>query len=142
MTDPAHRLEPGQDQAPGYQLDAPNTRKVWAIVGVLALVVLLCFGVIAWMVFGLEAQHAAFQPPMSTLERERLLPPEPRLEATPRIDGLHYREQAEQQANSYGWVDKPQRIAHIPVKQAQQIILQNGWPTPESAAQPDEHHVR
>lgn len=142
MTGETQRSKPERDEAPGYQRDAVNPRKVWLMAGILALVVLLCFGVIAWMVFDLEAEHAAFQPPMSALEREHLLQPEPRLEATPQMDGVHYREHAEQQADSYGWVDKSQGIAHIPVQQAQKIILQKGWPAPVSAPQPDEHHVR
>lgn len=142
MTDTPQTPKPEHDQQPGYQRDAVNPRKVWMMAGILALVVVLCFGVIAWMVFGLAARHAAFQPPMSSLERERLLPPEPRLEATPELDGLHYREQAEQQAGGYGWVDQPRGIAHIPIKQAQNILLQKGWPTPSAAVQADEHHVR
>jgi hypothetical protein len=140
MTDESQRPQP--EDEPGYQVDAVNTRKVWMMAGILALVVLLCFGVIAWMVFGLEAEHAAFQPPMSALERERLLPPEPRLEATPQVDGLRYRAQAERQAHSYGWVDQQQGIVHIPVQQAQKIILEKGWPESSAAAQPDEHHAR
>jgi hypothetical protein len=142
MSDEPQLPDPEPDKQPGYQFDVVNTRKVWMIAGTLALVVLLCFGVIAWIVFGLEAEHAAFQPPMSALERERLLPPEPRLEATPQVDGLRYREQAEQQADSYGWVDQQQGIVHIPVKQAQNIILQKGWPAPSASAKPDEHHER
>lgn len=77
----------------GHQGNDVDTRKVWAMAGVLLLSVLLCCAAIAWMLHGLEARHAARQPPMSALEREQMLPPEPRLEATPQVDGIHYRPQ-------------------------------------------------
>ncbi|MEB0040036.1 MULTISPECIES: hypothetical protein [unclassified Pseudomonas] len=128
MTDNAHRTQNGKEE--GYQADAVDVRKVWAMVGVLLLTLMVCCGVIAWLIHSLQAQHAAFSPPMSDLERERLLPPEPRLEVMPRLDGIRYRQQAQQQLNSYGWVTPQQGIAHIPLKEAQQLILQRGWPQP------------
>jgi hypothetical protein len=139
MADKAQSNPLRRDQEQGYQADAVDPRKVWATVGVLLLTVLLCWGAIAWLVNFLETRHAAFRLPMSELEREHLLPPEPRLEAQPRLDGIRYRQQALQQLNSYGWVDQQQGIAHIPLKQAQQLILQQGWPE-HDAGQPGERH--
>jgi len=129
-----------KDAEPGYQDNEVDSRKVWAMAGVLLLSVLLCCAVIAWMLQGLEARHAAFQPPLSTLERERMLPPEPRLESRPKVDGIRYRQQAQQQLDGYGWVDRPQGIAHIPLKQAQQELLKRGWPE-HYAGRSDEHHA-
>ena len=123
---PSGQLHSDKDRA--YQPDSVDVRKAGAVVGALLLTLLLCCGVIAWLINSLEAQHAAFNPPMSALERERLLAPEPRLEVTPRLDGIRYRQQAIQQLNSYGWVDQQQGIAHIPLKTAQQLMLQRGWP--------------
>ena len=55
--------------------------------------------------------------------------PDPRLEDNERteLDGFRYSE--EQELNSYGWVDKNARVAHIPIEQAMQLIAQRGLAT-------------
>lgn len=133
MTNHPRAQQPPRDNEQAYQPDSVNVRTVWTMVGVLMLAVVLCCAVIVWLINSLEARHDAFKPPMSALERERLLAPEPRLEVTPRLDGIRYRQQAMQQLNSYGWVDQEKGIVHIPLKTAQQLMLQRGWPEHSTA---------
>ncbi|MDD1965275.1 hypothetical protein NPS29_08080 [Pseudomonas putida] len=68
-------------------------RKVMMGVGLLMGIVVLCVAAILLMLQRLEARNASFQPPMTALERQRLLPPDPVLDTAPQIQGLRYGEQ-------------------------------------------------
>ncbi|MFJ5296361.1 hypothetical protein ACIQAL_07530 [Pseudomonas sp. NPDC088368] len=70
-------------------------RKVMIGVGALLGIVLVCVAAILIMLQRLEARNASFQPPMTELERQRLLPPDPILDAAPKLDGLRYGRQDE-----------------------------------------------
>src|SRR5579872_6066738 len=59
--------------------------------------------------------------------------PEPRLEENERTELNGFRYGEEQQLNSYGWVDKNAGIAHIPIEQAMQMVVQKGLPTTPQA---------
>ena len=59
-------------------------------VGVLLGIVVVCVAIIVTMLQRLETRNASFQPPMTALERQRLLPQDPVLDAAPRIEGLRY----------------------------------------------------
>lgn len=60
--------------------------------GCLLGIVVICVAVITYMLNHLESRRGSVQPPMTALERERLLPGDPVLETTPRLDGLRYRD--------------------------------------------------
>ena len=79
-------------QEPDFTRDV-RRRRVMMGVGLLLGVVVLCVAAILVMLQRLEARNASFQPPMTALERQRLLPPDPTLEAAPQIQGLRYGEQ-------------------------------------------------
>lgn len=65
-------------------------RKVFAGIGGLVCIAVIGGATIITMLQRLEARNANFQPPMTSLEREQLLPPEPVLEIKPQVDGLRY----------------------------------------------------
>jgi hypothetical protein len=65
-------------------------RKVFAGIGGLVCIAVIGGATIITMLQRLEARNANFQPPMTSLEREQLLPPEPVLEIRPQVDGLRY----------------------------------------------------
>jgi len=63
--------------------------------------------------------------------------PDPRLEDNERteLDGFRYGE--EEELNSYGWVDKNAGVAHIPIEQAMQLVVQRGLSTtPQTGTAP------
>jgi hypothetical protein len=68
-------------------------RVLWGVSSLMGVVV-VCVAVITVMLQRLEARTASFQPPMTALERQRLLPKDPVLDAAPRLDGLRYRDEA------------------------------------------------
>mgnify|MGYP000043864515 CR=1 FL=1 len=70
-------------------------RKVMIGIGALLSIAAVCVADILLMLQRLEARNASFQPPMTELERQRLLPPDPILEAAPKLEGLRYGQQVE-----------------------------------------------
>jgi hypothetical protein len=57
--------------------------------------------------------------------------PAPRLQPDAAADMRAYRNAAQQQLNSYGWVDKEKGIVHIPISEAMRRIAERGiadWP--------------
>jgi hypothetical protein len=107
-----------------YERNVP--RRVLAVVLILFGCLLLALGGVGlWLKY--EQSHKQ-QPPQTTLERERLLPPGPRLQATPRADGQRHWQAMEQRLTEFAWVDRAHGIARIPLKEAQALLLQRGWP--------------
>jgi hypothetical protein len=70
-------------------------------------------------------------PSLSDIERTQLVPPEPRLEADPEGDARTINSKADKNINSYGWIDQKDGIAHVPIDQAMQMLVQRGWPSAE-----------
>jgi hypothetical protein len=70
------------------------------------------------------------QPPVSAIQARVQTPPLPRLQ----VDRLADRQvvlDPERLASTYGWTDKAQQRAHIPVDQAMRLMAQQGWPRAE-----------
>jgi hypothetical protein len=78
----------------------PRRRKAMVCIGALLSIVMVCVAAIVIMLQRLEARNASFQPPMTELERQRLLPPDPILDTAPRLNGLRYGQQVEPGAGS------------------------------------------
>lgn len=97
-------------QGPDFRRDV-RRRRVMLGVGLLTGVVVICVAAILLMLQRLEARNASFQPPMTALERQRLLPPDPILDAAPQIQGLRYGQQPA--GGRDGWVGpEPQHPHH------------------------------
>ncbi len=78
--------------------------------------------------------------PGATTDRTLRLPlpryPDPQLQPNPAADMQRFRDDEMRHLNSAGWVDKANRIAHIPIADAMRKIAQEnipGWP---GAAEP------
>ncbi|HMQ35872.1 MAG TPA: cytochrome c, partial [Chloroflexaceae bacterium] len=61
-----------------------------------------------------------------TGEAQAQLPPEPRLEQNPNVDGERIIAAAVAQLEGYGWVDQGQGSAHIPIERAKELLLERG----------------
>ncbi|WP_268800591.1 hypothetical protein [Pseudomonas huanghezhanensis] len=73
--------------------------KVIWVVAVMALIAALCVTGVMLMIERLEARNANFHPPMTELERQQLMPAEPRLDISPSVEGLRYADEADSSAN-------------------------------------------
>ena len=54
--------------------------------------------------------------------------PAPQLQPDPVTDLNKFRAEQEEQLNSYGWVDRKNGVAHIPIERAIEIVSQRGLP--------------
>jgi hypothetical protein len=52
--------------------------------------------------------------------------PEPRLETDERTEINDFRLREEEQLNSYGWIDQPAGVVHIPIERAMQLVVARG----------------
>ncbi|NJN16353.1 MAG: hypothetical protein HC822_08805 [Oscillochloris sp.] len=57
---------------------------------------------------------------------ELQLPPEPRLEQNPLIDGTRIENEAFERLEGYGWIDEAAGTAHIPIERAMELTLERG----------------
>lgn len=96
-------------------------RVLWGLSSLVGMVV-VCVAVIMMMLQRLEARTANFQPPMTALERQRLLPKDPVLEAAPKLDGLRYGEEAGSDATHYSVKEVEAQPRDVPLGQA--LLLQ------------------
>ena len=96
-------------------------RVLWGLGSLLGIVV-VCVAVIMAMLQRLETRSANFQPPMTALERQRLLPKDPILEAAPRLDGLRYGAESGPDATHYSVKEVEAQPGDVPLSQS--LILQ------------------
>ena len=87
---------------------------------------------LVWLLFGYftsrEAQRVPPEYPLAASQGERI-PPEPRLQTTPREELRDLRANEDAVLGSYGWVDKNAGIVRIPIDEAIRLTLQRGLPT-------------
>jgi hypothetical protein len=97
--------------------------------GLIVSTVVISFFV--WLLFryfeSRETRRVAPEYPLAATQESRV-PPEPRLQTTPREDLEQLRAQEDQMLNSYGWVDKNTGVVRIPIAEAMRLTLQRGLP--------------
>lgn len=104
---------------------------VLATAAMLAVVVALSCAA-CWWLFA-TPPHAI--PSAVPNRRQARLPPEPRLEQIDRMEAAQSQDltaqshaphlRADQQLNSYAWVDREARIVRIPIRQAMKIVVES-----------------
>lgn len=116
-----------------YETQDVELRPVIKFGAFLAIAVILSFIVSIWI-------HRLIVPERPTKinsERpeamQRVLPPEPRLQADPLKDWKEFAAKEEAKINSYKWVDLNTGKAQIPVERAKEIVLKKGLPQPSTA---------
>jgi hypothetical protein len=65
----------------------------------------------------------------------RPLPPPPRIQPDPGVDMQSYRESQQNFLNTYGWIDRQNGIARMPIDRAMELILKRGLPTRTTSKQ-------
>lgn len=104
----------------------------WMAISGVILVLLLSAAFVAmrWAFELLQAREARRQPEPATLVADPGpdRPPEPRLQANPRIDLLQMRAEEKAALESYGWVDRERGVARMPIDEAMKIVVQRGLP--------------
>jgi hypothetical protein len=115
--------------AAGHEESDVNIRAIFAF-GLGLLAVAIVIHALMWllfMYFAAQDRVAAPHHPLASVE-SATLPPEPRLQITPRQDLLDLRAQEAQVLGSYGWVDRNTGVVRIPIDEAMRLTLQRGLP--------------
>ena len=89
-----------------------------------ALVCLAMWGLMRFLVAKQYAEEVARTPAAKTGESF----PQPRLQTQPARDLRRLRAEEEARLNSYGWIDRSAGVAHIPIDQAMDLLLERGLP--------------
>jgi hypothetical protein len=84
--------------------------------------------------FSREDAKNANNPAASMMSERSKLPPEPRLQAEPKVYLKDLRADEDAILSSYGWVDPNKGIVRIPIDQAIDIVSQKGLPSKPSPA--------
>ena len=75
-----------------------------------------------------EAHSPQAEYPLAVTDVPRL-PPEPRLQTTPRQDLADLRAQEDEALTTYGWVDRNGGVVRIPIEQAMKLTIERGLPS-------------
>ena len=82
-----------------------------------------------------RVEYQAPKYPLAVGDSPRV-PPEPRLQPSPREDIMNFRIGEEAALKQYGWVDKNAGVVRIPIQEAMRLTLERGLPArPREAAQ-------
>jgi hypothetical protein len=120
----------------GFELSDWQTRPVVMMIVATLGSLALGFIVIAILLFATGGSIGDTSHTLSpTGEVQAQLPPEPRLEQNPYLDGERMIAEATERLESYGWVNKGQGSAHIPIERAKELLLERGV-SPFGSAQP------
>lgn len=101
--------------------ESPNVRsgRVLAVIGTLALFVIIAVGVLHVVLHQGTMPHRA-----QVAARPAVIPPAPRLQPHPDADIAAERAQKRQMLTSYAWLDPSHRFARIPIQRAMQLYAQ------------------
>ena len=88
-----------------------------------------------------DAKNASNPAALMMKDRSQL-PPEPRLQAQPKVELKDLRADEEAILNSYGWVNPDKGIVRIPIDQAIDLVAQKGLPSKPSPTGQDNDGYR
>ncbi|MEO5930662.1 MAG: hypothetical protein ABIR47_12070 [Candidatus Kapaibacterium sp.] len=114
-------------------IDARSILMSIAILGGVCIAVALAM----WGMFHVLAASAEKRDvaPSPVADRN-IIPPEPRLQAEPRLDMQEMRAHTDSVINSYGWVDRRSGVVRIPIDKAIDMVVAKGLhrPAPKSVS--------
>lgn len=113
-------------------------------IGLLLSCVVVVFAMWAMFDFFYSREDAKNKTNPSALQmsEQAKLPPEPRLQAEPKVELKDLKADEEAILTSYGWVDPNKGIVRIPIDQAIDIVAQKGLPSKPSPAGMDNDGYR
>jgi hypothetical protein len=142
-----HEPEVNPDINPGvaHERKDVNVFQITAFgIGLLLGCIVVVFAMWAMFdfLFAREDAKNASNAAASMMSERPKLPPEPRLQAEPKIELKDLRADEDAILNSYGWIDPNKGIVRIPIAQAIDIVAQKGLPSKPSPAGQDNEGYR
>jgi hypothetical protein len=120
----------GGHGAPHHEESDVDIRGVFRFAAWL-FVLTVATGLVCWMLFRYfdsEAAEAGAARDFPLAAGRVDVPPEPRLQVTPRDDLQELRRQEDAILNTYTWVDRDAGIVRIPIEVAMRLTLERGLP--------------
>jgi hypothetical protein len=105
------------------------------------VVVFAMWAMFDWL-FAREDKKNETNPAAAMMNERPKLPPEPRLQAQPKVELKDLRADEDVILGSYGWVDPNKGIIRIPIDQAIDMVAQKGLPSKPSPAGMDNDGYR
>ncbi len=136
--------DPNKIQVEGSGIKA---KPVLMFLGILGVATAFVFVLIQGLLIGFDKLDEMSRPEPSSRvelpEGQRKLPPEPRLQGAPGMDGptllpldemKDYKKMIDEKAHGYGWVNKEAGIVRLPLERAKALVAERGLPerTPEA----------
>jgi len=143
--DPHHRHDPHDPDHGQVESSAVSPKPVLLFLAVLFVATAFVFFVVKGLDFGLKKLDAMNQgqPATQVQTDARKLPPGPLLQGAPGKGSTattdkptdlpleemeKLRKSTDEKLSSYGWVDKPGGVAHVPIDRAKAMIAEKGLP--------------
>lgn len=106
-----------------------NTRGAF-LTGIAVLVGIWITAALIYLYFDFLTHHraAVSPPPLPAELRGNPMPPQPRLQQSPRQDLKAMRAREDWELNHYFWVDKPKGTVAIPIERAMDLLAARGIP--------------
>jgi hypothetical protein len=147
MAESTNKMHDEHDLNPGvaHERKDVNVFQISAFgIGLLLSCIVVVFAMWAMFdfLFAREDAKNKANPDISMMSERPKLPPEPRLQAEPKIELKDLRADEDAILNSYGWVDPNKGIVRIPIEQAIDIVAQKGLPSKPSPAGMDNDGFR
>ncbi len=142
MAEATNRPPNPAPDAPGENPQVSHERKDVNVFQITAFGIALLFGCIVvvfamWAMFDFlynrEDAKNAPNPPAMYSDRQKL-PPEPRLQAIPKIELSRLKDDEKQILTTYGWLDQSKGTVRIPIDVAIDIVARKGLPSKPSPA--------
>lgn len=113
--------------AKGFEVSDWQSRPVVVLTIATFAIMFLAFAVMAALVFVTGGELGDTSHTLTaTGEAEAQLPPEPRLEQNPNVDGERIITEAAERLESVGWADQGAGTAHIPIERAKELLVERG----------------
>ena len=112
-----------RDERPNPRTDFERSDMNVAAVALIAIVTLLYVCLAPFILTGL------YPSALSDVGRVlQIKPPAPVLQLDPQVDLQDFRAKEKTQLESYGWIDRGQGVAHIPIDEAMRDVAARGIP--------------
>jgi len=122
----------------GHETRDVNIPAIVLLAAAVAATVLVVLVLLWYLMRAMEFAAIHDEPALSPLADTQQTPPAPRLQDAPVRDYASYHENQEAYLGSYGWVDRQQTVAHIPIEQAMKLLVERGWPKTTGSGQPQQ----
>ncbi|PDW03223.1 hypothetical protein [Candidatus Viridilinea mediisalina] len=111
--------------ASGFEVTDWSMKPVVILVAATIASLILAYIVIAIMV-GFTGTGIVDQSNTLPSDAAQRMPPGPLLEQNPLAESNQMLQAANQHLESYGWVDQPAGVTHIPIERAKELLLELG----------------